>query len=96
MDVAQLVTTVSAAAGSAVVVAESARRYWTRREARQAVRFRRSVQEIVDISVADVIRRQTDFERRQGAHLDRQDRVLDHLRRMVEQNSHGGQAHGPA
>lgn len=41
--------------------------------------FRRAVQEIVDKSQADLIRRQTAFEQRQGQHLDRQDQRLQRI-----------------
>lgn len=71
-----MVEAVSAGAGSAVVVGGVMRRYWTRRETRQAREFRRAVQAVVDESVADMIRRQAEFEKRQGQHLDRQDARL--------------------
>lgn len=83
MNVEALVGTVSAAAASAVVTGEAVRRYWARREARQQTAFRRAVQQIVDESMADVISRQADFERRQGQHLDRQDKTLQELRQLV-------------
>lgn len=83
MNVEGLVEASSAAAGAAVVVAEASRRYWSRREARIAAAFRRDVQAIVDESIADVIRRQTEFERRQGQHLDRQDKAIAELRRII-------------
>jgi biopolymer transport protein ExbB/TolQ len=79
-----LVEAVSAATGTAVVVGGVTRRFWVRRETRQQVAFRRAVQDIVDESVADVLRRQAEAERRQGQHLDRQDKAIERLRRLVE------------
>lgn len=66
-----------------MAVGETSRRYWSRREARLQAAFRRAVQAIVDESIADVIRRQTEFERRQGQHLDRQDKAIADLRRLI-------------
>ena len=43
--------------------------------------FRGAVKDVVDESIADVIKRQADFERRQGQHLDRQD---DRLQRIEQ------------
>lgn len=83
MDVESLVEAVSAGAGAAVAVGTVMRRYWRGRETRQQAEFRKAVQQIVDESVADVISRQVQFERRQGEHLDRQDRVIDEIRRAV-------------
>lgn len=66
--------------GTGLLVAESLRRMLRRRDER----FREAVQAIVDQSIMDVIRRQTDFERRQGQHLDRQDKAIRELRDLVE------------
>lgn len=71
-----MVEAVSAGAGSAVVVGGVMRRYWTRREARQARAFRRAVQAIVADSISDLVRQQAEAEARQGQHLDRQDARL--------------------
>lgn len=87
MNVLGLVEAVSAGAGSAVVVGGAFRRYWTRREARQQAAFRRAVQDIVDQSVNDVLARQRDFEKRQGRHLDAQDRKLDALAALIDRNT---------
>lgn len=73
----------SAAAGAAVVVGEASRRYWTRRELRQQAGFRAAVQAIVDESIRHLINRQAEFERRQGQHLDRQDRAIEQLRKAI-------------
>lgn len=62
---------------------EAMRRYWRGRETRQQAEFEASVQRIVDKSVAGIITRQTQFEQRQGAHLDRQDRVIEEIRKSV-------------
>jgi hypothetical protein len=75
----------SAATGAALGVGAVMRRYWTRREARQQAGFRQAVQDIVDASIADMIGRQVDFERRQGRHLDRQDLAIAALRRDIKQ-----------
>lgn len=80
MNLESLVEAVSAAVGASAIVGGTMRRYWRGREARQERAFRRAVQEIVDASVADVIKRQIQFERRQGQHLDRQDRAIAALR----------------
>lgn len=87
MNVIGLVEAVSAGAGSAVVVGGAFRRYWTRREARQQAAFRRDVQEIVAESVTDLLARQRDFEKRQGRHLDAQDRKLDALAALIDRNT---------
>lgn len=78
-----LVEAISAAIGASAIVGGTMRRYWRGREHRQQEAFRRAVQQIVDASVADVIRRQTLFEHRQGQHLDRQDRAIADLRRTI-------------
>jgi hypothetical protein len=83
VDVESLVSAVSAGAGAAVVVGSAMRRYWRGRETRQQAQFEASVQRIVDKSVAGIISRQTQFEQRQGAHLDRQDKVIDEIRKAV-------------
>lgn len=93
MNVIGLAEAVSAGAGSAVVVGGAFRRYWTRREARQQAAFRRDVQDIVDQSVMDVLARQRDFEKRQGRHLDAQDRKLDALTALISRHGlNGGNA----
>lgn len=84
MSTESLVEAVSAAIGAAAIVGGTMRRFWSGREARQEAAFRKAVQEIVDESVADVIRRQTEFEKRQGRHLDRQDRAIGELKRHIE------------
>lgn len=84
MNVESLVEAVSAGIGAAAVVGGASRRYWTRREARQQTAFRKAVQQIVDESIADVLTRQAAFERRQGQHLDKQDRAIASLRRAVD------------
>lgn len=84
MNVDGLVEAVSAGIGAAAVVGGASRRFWTRREARQQAAFRGAVQQIVDESIADVLARQEAFERRQGQHLDRQDRAIADLRRAVD------------
>lgn len=84
MNVDSAVEAISAAAGAAVIVGEASRRYWTRRELRQQAGFRAAVQRIVDESIADMIKRQSEFERRQGQHLDRQDKAIERLRLAVE------------
>jgi hypothetical protein len=66
------IVTVSSVVGSAAVVGAAGRRW-----------FRGMVQDIVDDSIADVLRRQTEFERRQGKHLDRQDTRLERIERLV-------------
>jgi hypothetical protein len=43
----------------------------------------RVIQGVVDTSVTEVKRAQADFERRQGAHLDRQDLRLDRIEAML-------------
>lgn len=84
MNYASLVEAISAGLGAGVVTGGAMRRYWLGREGRQQVAFKVAVQKIVDESIADVIRRQTEFERRQGQHLDRQDAAIERLRRAVE------------
>lgn len=84
VNIETLVEAVSAGVGAAVVTGEAMRRFWTRREARQQVSFRRAVQQIVDESIADMITRQAEFERRQGSHLDKQDKDIAALRRLLE------------
>lgn len=83
MNVESLVEAVSAGVGAAAIVGTSMRSYWTRREARQQAAFRRAVQQIVDESMAEVLGRQTEFERRQGRHLDRQDETLRRLGLLI-------------
>jgi hypothetical protein len=65
------------------------RGWWSRREIRQQRAFRAAVQAIVDQSVSDVITRQADFERRQGAHLGRQDHDIAALRAEVRGRGRG-------
>lgn len=79
-----LVEAVSAGIGAAAIVGGASRRFWTRRETRQQAAFRTAVQQVVDESIADVIARQTQFERRQGQHLDRQDRAIAELRKAMD------------
>lgn len=87
MNIATLVGTLSGAASAAVVVGAATRGYWTRREARAQAAFTQAVQRIVDASMATVIQRQTEFERRQGRHLDKQDRELIRLRTLIEERT---------
>lgn len=65
------------------------RRYWRGRETRQQAAFEASVQRIVDKSVAGILTRQRQFEERQGQHLDRQDKVIDDIRRSVRAQAGG-------
>lgn len=88
-----LVEAVSAGVGAAAVVGTAMRSYWTKREARQQAAFRRAVQQIVDVSMADVLTRQIAFEDRQGKHLDRQDQALRTIYRLVKQNGEPPQLH---
>lgn len=84
MNVEGLVEAIGAGVTSAAVVGTAMRSYWVRREARQQAAFRRAVQQIVDESMTDVIRRQAEFEKRQGRYLDRQDETLRRVRVLVE------------
>lgn len=59
---------VAAGTGSAIGVAALARRW-----------FRHAVKDVVAESVDELLKRQADFERRQGAHLDRQDVRLQRI-----------------
>jgi hypothetical protein len=47
--------------------------------------FRHAVQDIVKTSQAELIKRQIDFETRQGQHLDRQDQRLERIERKLNQ-----------
>lgn len=85
MSVEGLIEAVSAAIGAAAIVGGTMRRYWTTREVRQEVAFRQAVQQIVDTSVTIVLHRQENFEKRQGRHLDRQDRAIADLRARIDQ-----------
>lgn len=64
---------VASGTGASIGVAAVARRW-----------FRRAVQDVVDESVADVLRRQREFERRQGAHLDQQDVRLTRIEAKLD------------
>ena len=77
------VEAISAAIGAAAVVGAAMRSYWTRREARQQAAFKRSVQAIVNESVAELLSRQAAFEYRQVQHLNRQDRAIEMIRRAL-------------
>lgn len=66
--------TAASAAVAAAAIIGAALRHWLHRE----------VTGVVNDSVADVIRRQAEFERRQGRHLDRQDDEIAAIRRMVD------------
>ena len=68
------------AAGGAAASVVALRGWWSKREIRQQRAFRRAVQDIVAESVSDLQRQQAEFERRQGAHLDRQDQAIGALR----------------
>lgn len=63
---------IAAGTGASVTIAALARKW-----------FRKAVQDVVNESVADVIRRQGEFERRQGRHLDRQDERLERIERKL-------------
>lgn len=56
MNIASLVEAVSAGVGSTVIVGESMRRYWRRRETRQQQQFEAAVERIVDRKIADARR----------------------------------------
>ena len=92
MNYEGLVEAIGAGVTSAAIVGTALRSYWTRREARNQLAFRRAVQQIVDESLAAVHKRQVDAERRQGRHLDYQDQILRTLRVMIEQL---GRRNGP-
>ena len=77
------------AAGGAAASAVALRGWWSRREIRQQRAFRRAVQDIVDASVSDLAGRQREFERRQGAHLDRQDQAIAALRAEMRGRGRG-------
>lgn len=83
MDAWGIVSAAGAALGGSAATGAMLRGWWSRRELRQQRAFRRAVQDIVDVSVRDVLQRQAEFERRQGAHLDRQDQAIDALRAEV-------------
>lgn len=84
MNVEGLAEAIGAGVTSAAIVGTAMRSYWVRREARQQAAFRRAVQQIVDESMAGVLQRQTEFEKRQGQYLDRQDATLRRVRVLVE------------
>lgn len=63
---------VAAGTGASISIAMLARRW-----------FRRAVQDVVNDSISDVIKRQTEFEDRQGRHLDRQDVRLSSIERKL-------------
>lgn len=84
MNTEGLVEAVSAGLASSLATGGAVRRYWGRREDRQRAAFRRDVQDIVDESIGDVIRRQAEFERRQRDHLNRQDKAISDLRSLIQ------------
>lgn len=69
---------VAAGTGASIGVAALARRW-----------FRHAVQDVVAESVDDLIKRQTAFERRQGEHLDRQDKRLAGIEAAITRNGSG-------
>ena len=80
MDAWIAVSAAGSAAGGAAASAVALRGWWSRREIRQQRAFRRAVQDIVSEYTDQLATRQTEFERRQGAHLDRQDQAIAALR----------------
>ena len=66
------VEAVASGVGASIGVAALARRW-----------FRHAVKDVVDESHADIVKRQADFERRQGDHLDAQDRRLERIERSL-------------
>ena len=80
LDVWVVVSAAGSAAGGAAASVVALRGWWSRREIRQQRAFRRAVQDIVAESVGQLAERQAEFERRQGAHLDRQDQAIAALR----------------
>jgi hypothetical protein len=84
VDAEGLVEAVSAGVGAAVAVGATMRRYWTARERRQQAAFKLAVELIVDRKTEQILSRQVQFEQRQGRHLDRQDRAIADIRRIVE------------
>jgi hypothetical protein len=89
LDAWVIVSAAGSAAGGAAASAAVLRGWWSRRELRQQRAFRHAVQDIVNESVSDVITRQSEFERRQGAHLDRQDQDIAALRAEVRGRGRG-------
>lgn len=63
---------VASGVGASVGVAALARRW-----------FRHAVRDVVSESVADLIKRQAEFERRQGQHLDLQDQRLQRIEQKL-------------
>jgi hypothetical protein len=68
-----VVEAIAAGTGTSVSIAVLARRW-----------FRHAVQDVVNESIADVIKRQSEFETRQGKHLDKQDRKLDQIQQRLD------------
>lgn len=83
MDIEGLISAASAGIGAAIAVGAVMRRYWAAREVRQQNAFRQAVEQIVDGKTEQIIVRQIAFEKRQGAHLDRQDRAIAAIGREV-------------
>lgn len=90
MDAWGIVSAAGSAAGGAAATGAVLRGWWSRREVRQQRAFRRAVQEVVDASVTDILARQREFERRQGAHLDRQDQAIARLHDRLLGRGQGG------
>lgn len=74
-----MVEAVAAGTGASIGVAALARRW-----------FRHAVRDVVDESVAGLISRQADFERRQGQHLDRQDKRLERIEEALSNRRRPG------
>jgi hypothetical protein len=68
-----LVVALAAGLAAFLAIAQLARRW-----------LARTVQDIVDVSVAGVITRQAESERRQGQHLDRQDQRLERIEAKLD------------
>lgn len=83
MNIEGLTEAISAGIGAAVAVGAAMRHYWSSREIRQQIAFRRSVEQIVDAKTAEILERQRDFETRQGQHLNRQDIAIAAMRRDI-------------
>lgn len=67
-----VVEAVASGTGASIGVAALARRW-----------FRHAVEDVVDGKVAELAKQQQEFERRQGAHLDRQDQRLERIEQGI-------------
>lgn len=68
----------SAAAVIVITALGTIARKWLRRWAR------RLLQPVIDDSLADLVMRQAEFERRQAQHLDEQDREIREVKRLLQ------------